>query len=95
MEKSKIGNRSESKGTKHVRSKQFKSRTVASVRLEKSVEASQQLVEIGYKKLYLKEEYYKKKLEILEAQTKILERKAISLENIQKDLKEISAHHII
>jgi len=79
---------SESFRTKHVKSKQLKSRTVASVRLEKSVEASQQLVEIGYKKLYLKEDYYKKKLEILEAQTKILERKAISLENLQKDLKE-------
>lgn len=34
-------------------------------------------------------------MEILEAQTNILERKAITLENIQKDLKEISACHII
>lgn len=73
----------------------MKTRTVASVRLENSVEASKQLVEIGYKKLYIKEHYYKKNLEILEAQTNILERKAISLENIQKDLKEIATHHII
>lgn len=76
--------------------KKFKGKTVAAERLQKSVEASQHLVELGNKKLCLKENYYEKKLKILDAQTRILERKATALESIQKDLKEIiSSHHII
>jgi len=66
------------------------------VRLQKSVEVSQNLVELGNKKLILKEDYYKKKIKILEAQTSILERKATAQESIQKDLSTIiTKYHII
>lgn len=75
------------------KNKKLKTRTVAAVRLQKSVEASQNLIELGNKKLCLKENYYKKKLTILETQTSILERKATALENIQNDLKEIVTNY--
>lgn len=69
--------------------------TVATSRLQKSVEASQNLVELGRKKLAIKEEYYKKKILTLERQTKIMDRQAESLEKIQNNFKEVAKYHIV
>lgn len=56
--------------------------TKATSRLQKSVEASHQLIELGRKKLTMKDDYYKKNILILEMQTKIMENQANTLEKI-------------
>lgn len=56
---------------------------MGAVRLQKSVTATEQLVEIGRQKLLIKKSYYEKKLKLLEQKKQLLLRQVLEREKLQ------------
>lgn len=55
---------------------------MAAVRLQKSLTATEQLVEIGRQKLSIKNNYYEKKLKLLEQKNQLLLRQVLAREKL-------------